>query len=117
MDTYWTLYTGMDGPGTPFRGWLALWDSLRVLCMAGGLAMVAQLPGCIRRCFTAGQRARFVALGLWGLLIVVGNPLRIGDWADIRLLVQVAAVGYALYGLWTFRRETPSAPIRGSHAA
>jgi hypothetical protein len=97
-----------DGPHTPFgTPLLAVFDALRLLAILGGLWVIVQTPTAMRRCVTSPQRARFIALALWALAVITTEAEHLGDTAGIRLALNLAATGYALYGLRGFRTETP----------
>jgi hypothetical protein len=104
-----------DGPHTPFGSpLLALFDTVRVVAILAGLWVIVQIPTAMRRCVTNAQRARFVALGLWAMAVITTESEHLGDVAGIRLALNVAAVGYALYGLRGFRTETPGVGRRAA---
>jgi hypothetical protein len=69
--------------------------------------VVSSAPWAMSRCDTGSQRARFIAFGLWSMLVVVSGISRLGDLADVRLALQFSATIYALYGMWGFKVESP----------
>jgi hypothetical protein len=98
-----------NGPGTPFsNGWLALFDCLRVVCVLtclATLAVTARAYGCAQ---VAGQRARVIALMLFMLQAITTETEHLGDYASARLLFNLAAAVWALYGMWQMRQEYPA---------
>ena len=104
------LLCAPDDPSTPFGSpLLALYDGLRVLMALVTLAVVVATPWAISRCFTSGQRSRFIALALYAVALMITNTDHLGDEVGVRFVVNLAAVAYSAHGLWRFRREAPGA--------
>lgn len=96
------------GPSTPFATWwLILFDTIRSLCIVADVVVITQVPRALARCRTSAQRARFIAFALWALVVITTEAEHLGDGAGIRLALNVTATGYALWGMWGFRMETP----------
>lgn len=104
-----TLLCSPDGPGTPFgNGWIALFDSVRVVCVLAALATIGFTLPAYPKMSSGGQRARMVALLLFTLQAITTESEHIGDYASLRLGFNLAAVLYGLYGIWQLRREDPA---------
>lgn len=121
MFALWDVLAGVDGcpvvcnpkgPGTPFASPLfVVLDTIRVLCVLGGVAIVVSIPKAIQGATTAGQRSRLVAFGLFGLVVINTEAVHLGDYPSIRLPMTVAAVVFAVHGMWSiFRHEYPAQP-------
>lgn len=95
-----------DYPGHPFgSGWLALFDAARLLCAFLAVVTLTYTPGTFARARTRGQRARLAALSLLSLQAVVTEIEHLGDYASLRLALNLAAVCFALYGTRALYRE------------
>lgn len=104
-----------DTPSTPFVGWLAVVDLLRVLVILASLMVVLLTFEAIKRCQTRGQRARFIAFALWCAVTLSAYVEHMGDYPGVRMIFIVAATGYALYGVISFlRKEAPGQARPGS---
>lgn len=121
MLAFWDVLSVVDGcavvcnpygPGSPFATpWLAVCDTLRVLCVLGAVGIVGLLLKAIRGTDTAGQRSRLVALGLFGLVAVDTEAVHFGDYPSIRLALTLAAIALSLHGMRSiFRHEYPAQP-------
>jgi len=103
------LVCSPDGPGKPFgTAWIALFDSVRVICVLAALITLAFTPGVYEHLRAPGQRARMIALTLFTLQSITTESEHIGDYASLRLLFNVAAVLYGLYGILQLRKEEPA---------
>lgn len=98
-----------NGPGTPFGSpILVLFDTLRFLCIVSCLVTLAMTPKVYHLLNTSGQRARVHALILFMLQGITTESEHLGDYASARLAFNLAAAGWALYGMWQMRREYPA---------
>ena len=94
------IWCNPDTPGTPFTGaLLVVADSLRILCIAGGLYVLGSIPWILRAGMTRGQVARYVALGLYALTAIDTELLHVGATPSARLLATLAATGFAVIGV------------------
>lgn len=95
-------------PGTPFVGLLILWDSLRVLCVLGALAVIG------RAIVVALQTPRlptaqwwpYPALGLFCGVAVTTELVHFGDTPSYRLFAVAIVVGLTVRGCYR-RRVRP----------
>lgn len=86
-------------------GWLAVWDSLRVLVIAGGLVVSISAIGLIRGTTLASRMALTAAL-LCFLTSAVGTEIQhLGDVATYRLFFNLVGVVAAGGGMWLAHRE------------
>lgn len=93
------LLCSSDGPSTPFGNpVLAVADLLRIACAFGGLLVAATTPGVTRRAWTELQRWRLISIGLFALVAGGTELEHLGDWPSYRLLLNIAAVGFAAWG-------------------
>lgn len=104
-----TLWCNPAGPDLPFgTPWLIVWDTIRVLCALGGVAVLVMLPGAIRRTTATGQHARLVSFGLFALIVLDTEISHIGDDASVRLALCATAIWLAVAGMWRMRSEHPA---------
>lgn len=105
-----------NGPGTPFgNGWLALFDVLRIVCILTCLLTLGVTARVYGELGASGQRARVHALMLFMLQAVTTESEHLGDYASARLLFNLAAALWALYGMWQMRQEYPAKRRRHQH--
>ena len=101
LDTCPWLCHAPTGPGTPFD-WPVFFviDTLRLLMLLGGVALIAISLWSIRRSTTPGQKTRFAgAIGLY--IYVIGTELdHLGDVPHWRFLVGLASIPLLLWGYY-----------------
>lgn len=94
-------------PSTPFVGLLILWDSLRVLCILGALAVIGRaIVIAARAHLPAEQWWPYPALGLFCGVAVTTELVHFGDLPSYRLFVTAVAVGLTVRGCYR-RRVRP----------
>ena len=81
-------------------------DALRVLCAAMALLLVPLCVYSMYRCATRGQRLRFGALALLGVVVVAWQIEAWGHPLHWRVPLLFVALACALAGSVTYIRET-----------
>lgn len=94
------------GPGTPFGSpLLVVADLARIVCCLAGLAVIGLATWLALRQQVAGWlKAGMGAICLFCLSVIGTEVDRLGDTPNYRLLVNLAAVAFALAALWYRRR-------------
>lgn len=97
-----------NGPGTPFGTPGLVWiDSLRVLTMLVGMAVIVWTPRLVMQAPAFGQQCRLASQAMFCLIVIGTEVDHMGDYAHYRLYVSFVAVALMLYGLTRLNKETP----------
>jgi len=106
------LICSPDYPHMPFGTWyLALFDVVRVVCVIACLVLLGRISIQWQRAYPhGGQRARYLALGLFSFVVIATELENLGNIASYRLFVSLIAVVVANWGLRMSRGERPAAP-------
>lgn len=92
------------GPGTPFgTPWIAVLDTIRVLCWAACLYVITRCIHAVYSIRTPQQRAIYIALALFSFAILGTEVDHFGDLAHYRLAVFAIGSVAACYGLHRIR--------------
>jgi hypothetical protein len=95
-----------DGPSTPFgTAYIAIADSIRVLCYALGLGSLTYMPSAIYHSTTRDQRLRFYGLSLFIIVAVTTESAHLGDLPSYRLVLNILGCLATAYGMFTFNRK------------
>lgn len=103
-----TILCASDTPGVPFSGgWMILWDTLRVACVLGAVAIAGSTPAVAWRAVDRYQRRRFIGAALFAIVVCITEVEHLGDMPSIRLVLNLLAVGFMVagyLGFWRSRR-------------
>jgi hypothetical protein len=96
----------------PFGTWyLTIFDVIRILCVISCLVLIGRISVQWQRAYAhGGQRARYLALGLFAFIVIATELENLGNIASYRLFLSLVAVLVANWGLRMSRAERPSAP-------
>lgn len=104
-----------EGPDAPFGSpLLAVADTVRVLCVIIGVAVILVMPHVLRTVDHWGEALRFAALTGFYLVSIDSRLEHIGDYPSVRMVFDVAAVAAGGVGVWSYlyregqrRRDNP----------
>lgn len=105
-------------PHVPFGGpALAVYDSLRVFCFAvGTVAICFAVVLVFRRNGAVGQRIRLVSESGLIIYVIITEAYRLGDFANLRLILGVLITAGAAWGNYLgIRYENPPPLVWRTH--
>lgn len=106
------LICSPDYPHMPFGTWyLALIDVVRILCVIACLMLIGSIATQWHRAYPhGGQRARYLALGMFSFIVIATELENLGNIPSYRLGMSFVAVLVANWGLRMSRDEQPATP-------
>lgn len=106
------LVCSPDYPHHPFGTWyLTLFDVVRIGCVIACLILIGRITTQWHRAYPhSGQRARYLALGLFAFVVFATELENLGNIASYRLVLSLVAVFVANWGLRKSRGEQPATP-------